>query len=177
MNQTGEGREQASPGDTLKQAPHGAVAESLLQASLESGLFLFPFAWTENVCEGALRTRRDGYVAPDHCDDECCENKMLSEEKLCLWNVRKSWQFIPHSLWQHSKWSIPYLFFYSWYEFLSPSLMKVIYFLGISSECLIGWESAHIDRCKYLAISWIKKMESHLKIVWVFMRMFARVVT
>lgn len=38
-------------------------------------------------------------------------------------------------------------------EFLSPSLMKVIYFLGISSESLIGRESAHIDCCKYLAIS------------------------
>lgn len=44
MIQSGERMEQASPGNTLKQATRGAVAESLLQASLESGLFLFPFA-------------------------------------------------------------------------------------------------------------------------------------
>lgn len=88
----------------------------------------------------------------------------------------KSWQFSPHSLWQHSKWRILYLFFYSWYEFFSPSLMKVIYFLRISSECLIGRESAHIDCCKYLSISWIKKVKAYLKIVWVFIRMFSKVI-
>lgn len=36
---------QASPGDILKQATRGAACRvPVLQASMESGLFLFPFA-------------------------------------------------------------------------------------------------------------------------------------
>jgi len=54
----------------------------VLQASEESGLFIFPVAWTVMFAREHLWDRTD--MKKDHCDYECCKNKMSSEELLCF---------------------------------------------------------------------------------------------
>lgn len=82
----------------LKQANHSwGQATSVFQASEESGLFIFPSAWTVTIEREHLGHTGQTWKKNDHCDYmNVVTTKRSSEELLCL----KTQQLIPHSLWQ-----------------------------------------------------------------------------
>lgn len=139
-----------------------ALTQAQPLAAEESGLFIFPIARTVMFAWGALRTDRT----------EMKKQRPLRLRMLWrpdelwgtaqFWNRREKWHFIPHSLWQRFTANEVSCIYFSIHVRNSFSLLaqiKVIYFWNIS-ECWMGLVSAHCEFCKYLAISWIKKMES-----------------
>lgn len=78
-----EGVDQAGPSGRPKQAKHGRGPATVLQASKESGLFILPIAQTVMFAREHLGQTGRIWRKKDHCDYECCKNKMSSEE-LCF---------------------------------------------------------------------------------------------
>lgn len=128
---TEERVDQAGPADRLKQAPHTHTAEAespCFRLHWRAGFSYFPLH--ELCLQGSTYRTDRADMKKDHCDNECCKNKMSPEELLCF-ETREKKMTIPstfHVTVFHSKWSILYLFFYTCSEFLSPVLIKVIYF-------------------------------------------------